>query len=142
MIGFLKTIEIEQIKCFVVFGVLFVFSKVGYVYKITWMGIFRRYCRIFTEEHNSYIVNLFTLPLLEKRKFGVCLIIFVYNHLSSLMQNVIAFEYSVQMYIRLILLTVMGVMFLGVYRICKTRKSIEQLFNIKTYHHDEFIFYL
>lgn len=60
------------------------------------------------------------------------------------MLNVIAFEYSVQIdtCIRLILLTVMGVMFLGVYRIRNTRKSIEHLFNIKRYHHDEFIFYL
>lgn len=53
------------------------------------------------------------------------------------MLNVIAFEID----IRLILLTVMGVMFLGVYRICNTRKSIEHLFNIKRYHHDEFIFF-
>lgn len=58
------------------------------------------------------------------------------------MLNVTAFEYSVQIDIRLILLTVMEVMFLGVYRICNTRKSIEHLFNIKRYHHDEFIFYL
>lgn len=36
------------------------------------------------------------------------------------MLNVIAFEIDT----RLILLTVMGVMFLGVYRICNTRKSI------------------